>query len=53
MESLTVSRVTTIAVSVETKSLLERLKGDMTWDEFLRRLAEEVLREKREAVRGD
>lgn len=45
------SRVTTITVSTETKELLEKLKGGETWDEFLRRLAEEKLRERREAIR--
>jgi len=44
-------KVTTITVSVETKELLERLKGGKTWEEFLRGLAEEMLRERRERVR--
>lgn len=44
-------RATTITVSAETKELLEKLKGGKTWEEFLRSLAEEMLRERRERVR--
>lgn len=42
---------TTITVSRKTKELLLRLKGEETWDSFLRRLALEALREKRERAR--
>ncbi len=44
-------RATTITVSVETKLLLERVKGDETWDSFLRKVALERLESKREEVR--
>ena len=44
-------RLTTITVSAETKELLEKVKGDETWDEFLRRVALDMLRERREKVR--
>lgn len=37
---------TTITVSRETKELLESLRGNMTWDEFLKKLALELKREK-------
>ena len=36
--------LTTITVSVETKKMLERLKGDLSWDEFLRHIAVEYSR---------
>ena len=44
-------RSTTITVSAETKELLEKVKGDETWDEFLRKVALNMLRERRERVR--
>ena len=37
---------TTITVSRETKELLESLRGNMTWDEFLKKLALELKRER-------
>jgi len=37
---------TTITISRETKELLETLRGNLTWDEFLKKLALEVKREK-------
>ena len=48
---IAVKRVTTITVSVETKLLLERVKGDETWDAFLRRVTLEKLKARREEVR--
>ncbi len=48
---IAMKRVTTITVSVETKLLLERVKGDETWDAFLRRVALEKLKARREEVR--
>ena len=42
---------TTITVSIETKLLLERVKGDETWDSFLRKVALEKLEARREEVR--
>ena len=44
-------RTTTITVSIETKLLLERVKGDETWDSFLRKVALEKLEARREEVR--
>ena len=44
---------TTITVSVETKKLLEKIKGDRTWDAFLRELALEILESRRERVRRE
>ncbi|RLE98886.1 MAG: hypothetical protein DRJ57_03175 [Thermoprotei archaeon] len=44
-------RTTTITVSIETKLLLERVKGDETWDSFLRKVTLEKLEAKREEVR--
>jgi len=42
---------TTITVSVETKELLRRLKGERSWDQFLRELALRELKRRREEVR--
>ncbi len=39
---------TTITISRETKALLEALKGGKTWDEFLRELAREAVKRRRE-----
>ena len=36
--------MTTITISLQTKKLLERLKGDKSWDEFLRNLVLEYER---------
>jgi len=44
---------TTITVSFETKKLLEKIKGDRTWDAFLRELALEILESRRERVRRE
>lgn len=40
-------RYTTIAVSVEVKEMLEKLRGNRDWSTFLRELVEENLRLKR------
>jgi formate dehydrogenase maturation protein FdhE len=32
---------------------LEALKGDKTWDEFLREIAEEIMRKRREEARRE
>ena len=37
-------RLTTITISTQTKKILEKLKGDLSWDEFLRNLAREYER---------
>ncbi len=42
---------TTITISVETKKLLEKLKRDETWDSFLRKIALEEIKKRREANR--
>jgi predicted CopG family antitoxin len=42
---------TTITISIETKKLLEKLKGRETWDSFLRRMALEELKKRREVNR--
>lgn len=42
---------TTITISKETKKLLEMLKGNKTWEEFLREVAEELTKRKREVAR--
>ncbi|WP_148683071.1 hypothetical protein [Pyrobaculum ferrireducens] len=42
---------TTITISRETKALLEALKGSKTWDEFLRELAQEAVKRRREDAR--
>lgn len=42
---------TTITISVRTKQVLEALKGDESWDEFLLRLAAEFQRIAREKNR--
>jgi predicted CopG family antitoxin len=42
---------TTITISRETKALLEALKGGRTWDEFLRELAQEAVKRRREDAR--
>jgi len=39
---------TTITISVKTKQVLESLKGNRSWDEFLLELVAEVQRIKRE-----
>ncbi|MBO3833216.1 MAG: hypothetical protein FGF51_07565 [Candidatus Brockarchaeota archaeon] len=39
--------MSTIPVSKETKKLLESIKGDKAWDEFLNELASMALTEKR------
>jgi len=38
---------TTITISLKTKKLLERIKGNKTWDSFLRELAMNYKRQKR------
>ncbi|MCC6002816.1 MAG: hypothetical protein LM590_00540 [Thermofilum sp.] len=47
------SKSTTITVSRETRELLHKLKGRKTWDSFLRELALEELRKKREKIREE
>lgn len=47
------SETTTITVSRETKELLSKLKGEETWDSFLRKLALEELKKRRETVREE
>ncbi len=42
---------TTITVSRETKRMLERLKGEKTWDEFLLEMAFEYRKVKAEKAR--
>jgi hypothetical protein len=42
---------TTITVSMETKKLLEKLKGDETWDSFLRKIALDEIKKRREENR--
>jgi len=42
---------TTITISRETKALLEALKRGKTWDEFLRELAQEAVKRRREDAR--
>lgn len=42
---------TTITISRETKEILEMLKGNKTWDEFLREVAEELVKKRREEAR--
>ena len=44
---------TTIPLSRELKEVLERLKGNMTWDEFLESLIYEVFRIRRERNRRE
>ncbi|MCS7365895.1 MAG: hypothetical protein NDF54_10695 [archaeon GB-1867-035] len=42
---------TTITIKYETKKLLDRLRGDLSWDEFLRKMAlEEYKKRINEAV---
>jgi len=43
--------MTTIPVSEDVKRILEKYKGDMTWDEFLEYLLHEVYKVKREKYR--
>jgi len=43
---------TTITISIETKKLLEKLKGKETWDSFLRRIALEELKKRRKENRA-
>ena len=42
---------TTITISRETKEILEMLKGSKTWDEFLREVAKELVKKRREEAR--
>ncbi|MEM0464303.1 MAG: hypothetical protein QXP31_08365 [Pyrobaculum sp.] len=42
---------TTITISRETKEILEVLKGSKTWDEFLREVAQELVKRRREEAR--
>lgn len=44
---------TTIPLSRELKEVLERLKGNMTWDEFLESLIYEVFKIRRERNRRE
>jgi predicted CopG family antitoxin len=44
---------TTIPVSEEIKKILERIKGRMTWDEFLEYLINEVYKVRRERNRAE
>jgi len=45
------SKLTTISISEELKKLLEKYKGDMTWDEFLEYLLHQVYKINREKYR--
>jgi len=40
-------KYTTIPITIEVKTLLESLKGDMDWSDFLKSLIEDYLRLKR------
>jgi len=46
-------KVTTITVSRETRELLSKLKGRETWDSFLKRLALEELKKRKDKVREE
>jgi len=48
---MTMNKLTTITVSYETKHLLEKIKGEETWDTFLRKIAVETLKKRRENIR--
>jgi len=43
---------TTITIKKGTKEMLREMKGDKDWDSFLRELAENYLKMKREEVRA-
>ncbi len=43
---------TTITIKEGTKEMLREMKGDKDWDSFLRELAENYLKMKREEVRA-
>lgn len=43
---------TTITIKERTKEILREMKGDKDWDSFLRELAENYLKMKREEVRA-
>lgn len=43
---------TTITIKGGTKEMLREMKGDKDWDSFLRELAENYLKMKREEVRA-
>lgn len=38
---------TTITISTKLKRKLEAIKGDLSWDEFLDKIAEEMIKERR------
>ena len=46
-----VSRNTTITISRETRDLLLKLKGKKSWDSFLREMALEEIKKKRQEIR--
>jgi len=46
-------KVTTITVSRETRELLSKLKGRESWDSFLKRLALEELKKRKDKVREE
>ncbi len=43
---------TTITIREETKEMLREMKGEKDWDSFLRELAENYLKMKREEIRA-
>lgn len=45
------SRNTTITISRETRDLLLKLKGKKSWDSFLREMALEEIKKKRQEIR--
>jgi len=44
---------TTITISKDTKEVLENLKGKRSWDVFLKELAREYMKSKREKIRKE
>lgn len=46
-----VSKNTTITISRETRDLLLKLKGKKSWDSFLREMALEEIKKKRQEIR--
>ncbi|MBS7652643.1 MAG: hypothetical protein QW638_06010 [Candidatus Bathyarchaeia archaeon] len=39
---------TTITITIETKRLLEKIKGELSWDDFLRKLTLDLISKERE-----
>lgn len=44
---------TTITISKSTKEILENLKGRRSWDAFLKELAREYMKSRRERIREE